>query len=69
MTEVELIYVTPLDGAFTQPVASTLLGGMLEDRGIALEPDFMVENIDNDRRTLVSYDGREVPFDLLVTVP
>ena len=67
--EVELTYVTPLDGAFTQPIASTLLGSMLEDRGIALEPDFMVESIDNDRRTLVSYDGRVVPFDLLVTVP
>jgi sulfide:quinone oxidoreductase len=67
--EVEMVYVTPLDGAFTQPVASSLLGSMLEDRGIALEGDFMVESIDNDRRTLLSYDGREVPFDLLVTVP
>ena len=67
--EVELTYVTPLDGAFTQPIASRLLGRMLEDRGIALEADFMVESIDNERRTLVSYDGRVVPFDLLVTVP
>ena len=29
----------------------------------------MVENIDDARKVLVSYDGREVPFDLLVTVP
>ena len=66
---VELVYVTPLDGAFTRPVASAHLGGMLEERKIQVEPDFLVERIDPERRTLVSYDEREVPFDLLVTVP
>ena len=66
---VELTYVTPLDGAFTQPIASQLLGGMLADRDIAVEPDFLVEHIDVERRALISYDEREVPFDLLVTVP
>jgi sulfide:quinone oxidoreductase len=66
---VELVYVTPLPGAFTKPIASAQLGGMLDERKIDLEPDFVVERIDADSRTLVSYDEREVPFDLLVTVP
>jgi sulfide:quinone oxidoreductase len=66
---VEMTYVTPLPGAFTKPVASKYLGSMLEDRKIALEEDFMVERIDPEAKTLVSYDEREVPFDLLVTVP
>ena len=66
---VELTYVTPLPGAFTQPVASAHLGSMLDERKIAVEPDFMVERIDEQRKALVSYDEREVPFDLLVTVP
>ena len=66
---VELVYVTPLDGAFTQPIASAQLGHMLEDRKIQVETDFMVERIDNETKTLVSYDEREIPFDLLVTVP
>ena len=65
----ELVYVTPLDGAFTRPVASAYLAGMLAERKIRVEPDFLVERIDPERRTLVSYDEREVPFDLLVTVP
>jgi sulfide:quinone oxidoreductase len=65
----ELTYVTPLDGAFTKPLAARELGGMFEDRGIALEADFMLERVDLDGRQLVSYDEREVPFDLLVTVP
>ncbi|RYP82573.1 NAD(P)/FAD-dependent oxidoreductase [Nocardioides guangzhouensis] len=66
---VELVYVTPLPGAFTKPVASERLGHLLEERGILVEPDFLVEHVDNDARMLVSYDEREVPFDLLVTVP
>ncbi len=66
---VEIAYVTPLGGAFTKPVASAQLGSMLDERKIALETDFMVERIDGETKTLVSYDEREVPFDLLVTVP
>ena len=66
---VELVYVTPLDGAFTKPVASAHLGGMLDERKVHVETDFMVERIDAERKMLVSYDEREVPFDLLVTVP
>lgn len=64
---VDLTYVTPLDAAFTKPVAARRLGGMLEDRRIALEPDFVVDRVEEGR--LVSFDDREVPFDLLVTVP
>jgi len=66
---VELTYVTPLPGAFTKPAASEHLGSMIEERKIHLEADFMVESIDNEKKTLVSYDEREVPFDLLVTIP
>lgn len=67
--QVELVYVTPLDGAFTKPVASKYLGQMLDERRIAVEPDFMVMEADTERNVLVSYDEREVPYDLLVTVP
>ncbi len=67
--KVEIVYVTPLEGAFTKPVASKQLGSMLEDRKIQLEPDFIIEHIDPEAKTLVSMDEREVPFDLLVTIP
>jgi sulfide:quinone oxidoreductase len=66
---VEMTYVTPLDGAFTKPIASKLLGGMLEERKIFLEPDFYIESVDNEAKAIVSYDERSIPFDLLVTVP
>jgi len=67
--KVDITYVTPLDGAFTKPVAAKHLGGMLADRGVSLETDFMIDRVDNDTKTLVSMDEREIPFDLLVTVP
>jgi sulfide:quinone oxidoreductase len=66
---VEVAYVTPLDGAFTKPVASKHLGGMLAERKVDVVTDFAIESIDPERKVLVSYDEREVPFDLLVTVP
>ena len=64
-----LTYVTPLDGAFTKPVASAQLGGALKARQIELETDFDVERVDPSRKILAGYDGREIAFDMLVTVP
>ncbi len=67
--KVDITYVTPLDGAFTKPVASRELADALSKRGIALETDFMIERIDNEAKEIVSFDDRHIPFDLLVTVP
>jgi sulfide:quinone oxidoreductase len=67
--QVEIVYVTPLDGAFTKPIASRYLGRLLDERKIAVETDFLVERIDAGRKTLISYDDREIGYDLLVTVP
>ncbi len=67
--KVDITYVTPLEGAFTKPIASQHLGAMFADRHIALEGDFMIDRIDPENKTLVSMDERSIPFDLLVTVP
>jgi sulfide:quinone oxidoreductase len=67
--KVELVYATPLDGAFTKPVAAQHLGSMLDTRNIKIETDFMTMEADTERNMLVSYDEREVPYDLLVAVP
>lgn len=67
--DVELIYATPLDGAFTKPVASQQLGALLERKNINMVTEFNTGSVDADAGKLVSYDGREVPFDLAVVVP
>jgi sulfide:quinone oxidoreductase len=66
---VQLVYVTPLDGAFTKPVASEHLGGMLAERGIELVTEFNTGQVDGQGGRLVSYDEREVAFDLAAVVP
>jgi sulfide:quinone oxidoreductase len=66
---VELVYATPLDGAFTKPVCSEVLAYLLEDKGIRLESEFNAAEVDAEGRVLSSYDERQIPYDLLVTVP
>lgn len=66
---VELIYATPLSGAFTKPLAAKKLGYLLEQKGIKVVPDFMVEHVDPEAKKLVGYDEQEVPYDLLVSIP
>jgi sulfide:quinone oxidoreductase len=66
---VELVYATPLPGAFTKPMASKLLGEMLVKKNIQVEAEFMIERADPDAKKIVSYDEREVEYDLLVSVP
>jgi len=66
---VQIIYVTPLPGAFTKPVAAAALGDLLEAKGIGMVAEFNAERVDAAARKLVGYDGREVAYDLLVTVP
>ena len=67
--QVELVYVTPLDGAFTKPVASATLAGLLEEKGVELVTEFNTGEVDGAGGRLIGYDEREVPFDLLVTIP
>lgn len=66
---ITITYVTPLDGAFTKPVASNALGSLLKDKNIEVVTEFNTGEIDNESRALVGYDGTEVPFDLAVIVP
>ena len=66
---VEITYSTPLDGAFTKPVASERLGSLLAEKEIELVTDFNTGEVDGAGGRLVSYDDREIPFDLLVTIP
>ena len=67
--QVQLTYVTPLDGAFTKPVASTRLAGMLAEKGIDLVTEFNTGDVDGVGGHLRAYDGRVVDFDLAVVVP
>ena len=65
----ELVYVTPLDSAFTKATCAEHLSFLLEDKEIELVTDFSAGEVDGASGKLVSYDERKLDFDLLVTVP
>ena len=67
--KVTLTFVTPLDSAFTKATCAKYLSGMLDTRGIGLVTQFNTGEVDGAAGKLVSYDGREVRFDLGVVIP
>jgi sulfide:quinone oxidoreductase len=70
---VGLSYVTPLDGAFTKPVCNRELSGLFTAKGIDLVTEFNTGTVETagtgGAGRLISYDDREVPFDLAVVIP
>lgn len=67
--KVDITYVTPMSGAFTKPKATEALDHLLGEKGIGIESDFAIAEVDNENKKIIDYSGREIPFDLLVTVP
>ncbi len=65
----ELVFVTPMEGAFSKPVCARVLGYMLTEKRIEVVTEFNIARVDNDNHEIVSWDEKRVPFDLLVTVP
>ncbi len=67
--KVDISFVTPLPGAFTKPVATKMLSELLAEKNIKVIPDFYIERVDNEQKKLISYDEKEVDFDVLTVVP
>jgi sulfide:quinone oxidoreductase len=67
--KVEITFVTPLSGAFTKPKATEALDHLLQDKHIKIESDFAIESVDQENKKIIDYGGREISYDLLVTVP
>ena len=67
--KVDIIYATPLPGAFTKPIASRHLGDILEKKNIQVIPEFMLMQVEPDAKKIVAYDEHEIEYDLLVSVP
>jgi len=67
--KVDLVLATPLSGAFTKPLASAKLGELLASKGIQVEADFNIGEVDSSKQVIRSWDERDIPYDLLITVP
>ncbi len=67
--KVDITYSTVTSEAFTKPVAARHLSGVLDSKNIAVETDYYPEGVDPERKVIISYDEREIPYDLLVVIP
>ena len=67
--KVELIYATPLSGAFTKRKAAAALSDLLARKNIDVVRDFALHEVDNAGSKMISFDNKQIDFDLLVTVP
>lgn len=67
--QVKISFVTPMDGAFTKPVATAKLQHLLDEKGIEVIPNFNIMEVQGQERKILDYEGKEVSYDLLVTVP
>lgn len=67
--KVDITFVTPLSGAFTKPKATEKLSYLLEQKNIRVVPDFAIEKVDHVHKKIHDYGGKDVDYDLLVTVP
>ncbi len=65
----ELTYVTPLTGPFTKPICSDVMGHLLTEKKVRTVTEFNIARVDNENHKIVSWDDKEVPYDLLVTIP
>lgn len=67
--DVQIDFVTPLPGAFTKPVATEILTTACQEKNINIIPNFALESVDAQKKTITSFDGKEVEYDMLVSIP
>ncbi len=67
--KVEIELVTPLSGAFTKPVATAILTEAAKAKNIKITPNFALGSVDHDKKVIEAYDGTQVGYDLLVSIP
>jgi sulfide:quinone oxidoreductase len=65
----EIHFCSPIGRAFTIETVSDMATPILEEKGIELHTFVNVETIDPDRKTVLSLEGEEFPYDLLILVP
>jgi sulfide:quinone oxidoreductase len=65
----EVHFCSPIGRAFTIESVSDMATPIFAEKGIELHTFFNVEAIDPERKVVLSLEGEELPYDLLVLVP
>ncbi len=67
--QIDITLVTPFAGAFTKPNANRVLSKIAEDKGINIVSNFVLARVDGETKTIYSYEGPSVEYDLLCAIP
>ena len=67
--DIEIMFVTPLPGAFTKPKASAFFSQLIEQKNILITSSFDLIEVDGANQKILSAGGVEIDFDLLVSIP
>ncbi len=65
----EIVFVTPLPQVFSIPTVIPLVEEIFAKKGIKVETFFNTESVDPQKRKVVSLEGMELDYDLLVLIP
>lgn len=67
--KIDITLVTPYSGAFTKPNANRVLTKIAWQKHINIVPNFSLERVDGQQRTIHSYEGSTIEYDLLCIIP
>ncbi|MBU0987218.1 MAG: NAD(P)/FAD-dependent oxidoreductase [Proteobacteria bacterium] len=67
--KVEIELVTPMDNVFTKPVAAKILSEFAAKKNIKVTSHFDIAQVNAKEKTIESYKGDKVGYDLLVAIP
>lgn len=65
----EIVFVTPLPQVFSIPTVVPLFEELFARKGIKVETFFNTETVNPQRRKVVSLEGTELDYDLLILIP
>lgn len=65
---IEITLVTPLTGCFTKPIATEVLSKVAEQKGINIVANFVLAKVDGEKRTISSFSGETLPYDVLTVI-
>ncbi|MBU2498521.1 MAG: NAD(P)/FAD-dependent oxidoreductase [Proteobacteria bacterium] len=67
--KVEIELVSPLGDIFTKPMAAKTFGTFAQKKNISFTGNFDLAKVNPDEKTIESYKGDKIPYDLLVSIP
>ncbi|MFH1122960.1 MAG: FAD/NAD(P)-binding oxidoreductase [Pseudomonadota bacterium] len=66
---VEIELVSPLASIFTKPMAARTFASFAEKKNVLFTANFDLARVNPEEKTIESYKGDKVPYDLLVSIP